>query len=160
MHRQWAMSLLFLLHPTLSFCVSQFKVDDLPGSPPLPRSWAGRLPVPDTEQGNSLFFWLFETEDIIYDDNLISKFSFGWKDLGRKHAPTNNSVHSLVCWRTWLLISCRIDLRKRAHLLRGKLYEYSPKSILLDKIRPCPLCRPAGGHWSFYLELPLSNHGQ
>lgn len=54
--------------------VSQFKVDSLPGGPPLPPSWAGRLPVPGAKPGNALFFWLFEAEDAINDDNLISRF--------------------------------------------------------------------------------------
>lgn len=59
-----------------SFDISQFEVHSLPELPEessLPTSWAGRLPVPDVEEGNSLFFWLFETEDSTYDDNLISK---------------------------------------------------------------------------------------
>lgn len=54
--------------------VSQFKVTSLPGAPALPPSWAGRLPVPNAEPGNALFFWLFQTEDVAYDDNLISWF--------------------------------------------------------------------------------------
>lgn len=53
--------------------ISQFKVHSLPDSPSLPPSWAGRIPVPDVEEGNSLFFWLFEAEDPAYDDNLISE---------------------------------------------------------------------------------------
>lgn len=59
-----------------SLDMSQYEVHSLPELPkdsPLPTSWAGRLPVPDVEEGNSLFFWLFETEDSAYDDNLISK---------------------------------------------------------------------------------------
>ena len=52
--------------------ISQFEVHSLPGAPSLPPSWAGRLPVPDVEEGNSLFFWLVEAEDSAYDDNLIS----------------------------------------------------------------------------------------
>jgi hypothetical protein len=31
------------------------------------------MPVPGAEEGNSFFFWLFETEDAAYDDNLIGK---------------------------------------------------------------------------------------
>lgn len=53
---------------------AQFAVHDLPNSPSLPSSWAGRLPVPGTKGGNALFFWLFQTEDPAYDDNLISEF--------------------------------------------------------------------------------------
>lgn len=52
--------------------VSQFQVHSLPGSPALPPSWAGRLPVPD-RKGNEIFFWLFDAENPSYDDNLISK---------------------------------------------------------------------------------------
>lgn len=52
--------------------ISQFEVHSLPGAPFLPPSWAGRLPVPDVEDGNSFFFWLFEAEDSAYDNNLIS----------------------------------------------------------------------------------------
>lgn len=51
---------------------SNFEVKPLPDGPQLPKSWAGRLPVPETEEGNSLFFWLFEAEDLTYDDNFIS----------------------------------------------------------------------------------------
>ncbi|KAJ5184028.1 Peptidase S10 serine carboxypeptidase [Penicillium capsulatum] len=50
---------------------SRFEVVSLPDSPSLPDSWAGRLPVPGAEAGNDIFFWLFETEDDEYDDNLI-----------------------------------------------------------------------------------------
>ncbi|KAL4964758.1 putative serine carboxypeptidase [Aspergillus stella-maris] len=57
--------------------VSQFKVGPLPGGPPLPPSRAGRLPVAHTDPGISLFFWLFEVEDTIYDDNLIIWFNGG-----------------------------------------------------------------------------------
>ncbi|BDD56415.1 hypothetical protein MAP00_001874 [Monascus purpureus] len=69
--------LLLLSRSVLSFCVSEFEVRHLPGSPSLPRSWAGRLPVPDMPEGNALFFWLFETEDPMYDDNLIIWFAGG-----------------------------------------------------------------------------------
>ncbi|KAL4956545.1 Alpha/Beta hydrolase protein [Aspergillus filifer] len=34
-------------------------------------SSTGRLPVPHNDPENSLFFWLFEAEDTLYDDNLI-----------------------------------------------------------------------------------------
>ncbi|PKY02180.1 putative serine carboxypeptidase [Aspergillus campestris IBT 28561] len=57
--------------------ISQFKVHSLPDSAPLPPSWAGRLPIPDTEEGNALFFWLFEAEDSAYDENLIIWFNGG-----------------------------------------------------------------------------------
>lgn len=52
---------------------SRFEVRSLPDSPALPTSWAGRLPVPGGKNGNDIFFWLFETENIAYDDNLISE---------------------------------------------------------------------------------------
>jgi hypothetical protein len=54
--------------------VSEFEVPSLPDSPTLPRSWAGRLSIPDTEKGNSIFFWLFEAQDPAYDENVISAF--------------------------------------------------------------------------------------
>lgn len=50
----------------------KFRVKSLPDSPSLPLNWAGRIPIPGSEDGNALFFWLFETEDKAYDDNLIS----------------------------------------------------------------------------------------
>lgn len=53
--------------------ISQFKVHSLPDTAQLPPSWAGRFPVPEIEEGNDLFFWLFETEDPAYDENLISQ---------------------------------------------------------------------------------------
>ncbi|KAL4978046.1 Alpha/Beta hydrolase protein [Aspergillus desertorum] len=43
-----------------------------------PPSWAGRLPVPLAGPGNSLFFWLFQAEDAIYNNNLLR-----WSLLGR-----------------------------------------------------------------------------
>ncbi|PLB38911.1 putative serine carboxypeptidase [Aspergillus candidus] len=57
--------------------ISQFKVRSLPDSAPMPPSWAGRLPVPETEEGNALFFWLFEAEDPGYNENLIIWFNGG-----------------------------------------------------------------------------------
>ncbi|KAF3491879.1 carboxypeptidase cpdS [Arthroderma uncinatum] len=50
---------------------SSFKTRPLPDAPALPQNWAGRLNIPGTPEGNSLFFWLFPTEDKAYDDNLI-----------------------------------------------------------------------------------------
>jgi hypothetical protein len=67
--------LLLSTAPRTSVDVSQFEVLSLPDSPTLPRSWAGPLPIPDTEKGNSIFFWLFEAQDPAYDENLISVFS-------------------------------------------------------------------------------------
>ncbi|RAH74304.1 putative serine carboxypeptidase [Aspergillus aculeatinus CBS 121060] len=68
------------LPPSLSrLDVSQFEVHSLPGVPSsaLPTSWAGRIPVPEAEPGNSLFFWLFQAEDPAHDDNLIIWFNGG-----------------------------------------------------------------------------------
>ncbi|KAL6236112.1 hypothetical protein BDW75DRAFT_123136 [Aspergillus navahoensis] len=65
-------ALLLLFRPACATPdVSQFRVHSLPDGPPLPPSWAGRLPVPLAEPGDSLFFWLFQAEDTIYDNNLI-----------------------------------------------------------------------------------------
>ncbi|PYH77202.1 alpha/beta-hydrolase [Aspergillus uvarum CBS 121591] len=59
--------------------ISQFEVHSLPGVPSssLPTSWAGRIPVPATAPGNSLFFWLFQAETPAQDDNLIIWFNGG-----------------------------------------------------------------------------------
>ncbi|KAK2850753.1 hypothetical protein FQN49_005353 [Arthroderma sp. PD_2] len=48
-----------------------YETRPLPDAPELPQNWAGRLNIPGTPQGNSLFFWLFPTEDKAYDDDLI-----------------------------------------------------------------------------------------
>lgn len=72
----WALSVLFFSKATRGSDISQFEVHSLPGSPSLPTSWAGRLPVPGTQTGNDLFFWLFKTEDVAYDDDLISQYQF------------------------------------------------------------------------------------
>ncbi|EEQ28293.1 putative carboxypeptidase D [Microsporum canis] len=50
---------------------SAFETKPLPDAPGIPQNWAGRLDIPGTPQGNSLFFWLFSAEDMAYDDNLI-----------------------------------------------------------------------------------------
>lgn len=74
-HAIWAVPMLLLsTAPRTSVDISQFEVLSLPDSPTVPRSWAGRLPIPDTEKGNSIFFWLFEAQDPTYDENLISLF--------------------------------------------------------------------------------------
>lgn len=75
-HTIWAVPMLLLsTAPRTSEDVSRFEVLSLPDSPTLPRSWAGRSPIPDTEEGNSIFFWLFEAQDPGYDENLISVLS-------------------------------------------------------------------------------------
>ena len=75
-HAFWTLPTVFLsrLYQSSSG-IAQFKVHSIPELPEdssLPTSWAGRLPVPNVEDGNALFFWLFEAEDVAYDDNLIS----------------------------------------------------------------------------------------
>ncbi|KAF9887849.1 hypothetical protein FE257_009509 [Aspergillus nanangensis] len=60
-----------------SYAQSRFEVHSLPDSASLPPSWAGRFPVPDTEDGNSIFFWLFQAENVQYEDNLIIWFNGG-----------------------------------------------------------------------------------
>jgi hypothetical protein len=54
---------------------SRFEVHSLPDSPALPANWAGRLPVPGREDGNEIFFWLFEAENKAYDDTFISELN-------------------------------------------------------------------------------------
>ncbi|KAJ5105452.1 Peptidase S10 serine carboxypeptidase [Penicillium alfredii] len=76
-HVVWAIPRYFFLPVTQSSNISQFKVHGLPDSPTLPPSWAGRLPVPETQDGNEIFFWLFEAEDAKYNDNLIIWFNGG-----------------------------------------------------------------------------------
>lgn len=56
-----------------SYNTERFEVHTLPGVSDLPPSWAGRLPVPGAEDGNEIFFWLFQSEQPAYDDNFISK---------------------------------------------------------------------------------------
>lgn len=72
-HVLWAIPNFVFSRQTGSPSVSQFEVTSLPDSPSLPSSWAGRLPVPGAEAGNDIFFWLFESEEDAYDDNLISE---------------------------------------------------------------------------------------
>ncbi|RAL09011.1 putative serine carboxypeptidase [Aspergillus homomorphus CBS 101889] len=74
----WALPTIFRsILPHRHLDIAQFEVYSLPGAPSLPTSWAGRIPVPDTEPGNSLFFWHFQAEDIAHDDNLIIWFNGG-----------------------------------------------------------------------------------
>ncbi|KAJ6179366.1 hypothetical protein N7519_009827 [Penicillium mononematosum] len=60
-----------------SYNTARFEVHSLPGVSDLPPSWAGRLPVPGTEDGNEIFFWLFQSEQPAYDGNLIIWFNGG-----------------------------------------------------------------------------------
>ncbi|KAL3485961.1 Alpha/Beta hydrolase protein [Aspergillus germanicus] len=73
----WTISCFFCGLTNATPDTSQFKVHSLPGNPALPPSWAGRLPIPNTAPGNALFFWLFQTEDPAYDDNLLIWFNGG-----------------------------------------------------------------------------------
>lgn len=52
---------------------SRFRVGPLPGNPTLPPSHAGLIPISGAEEGNALFFWLFEAENRENDSNFISK---------------------------------------------------------------------------------------
>lgn len=64
---------------------SQFSVSSLPDSPPLPLSWAGRLSVPGAQEGNEMFFWLFDAEDPAYDDHLIGSYGFVIADIHNRY---------------------------------------------------------------------------
>lgn len=72
----WAAPGLVLSRGTGLYDTSQFRVHSLPGVSDLPSSWAGRLPVPGTDNGNEIFFWLFQAEQPEYDDNLISMLAY------------------------------------------------------------------------------------
>lgn len=72
-HVLWAVPLILVSYTRSPSSASRFKVHSLPDAPSLPRSWAGRIPVPDAEDGNEMFFWFFEAEDPIYDGNFISQ---------------------------------------------------------------------------------------
>ncbi|KLJ13533.1 hypothetical protein EMPG_11527 [Blastomyces silverae] len=56
---------------------ARFRVEALPGNPILPSSYAGLIPIPGREEGNALFFWLFEAENYENDENLIIFFKGG-----------------------------------------------------------------------------------
>ncbi|KAJ5907767.1 Peptidase S10 serine carboxypeptidase [Penicillium taxi] len=71
----WAVPTLLRSRGALN--VSQFRVQSLPDSPTLTPSWAGRLPVPGTANGNGIFFWLLQAENLVYNDNLIIWFNGG-----------------------------------------------------------------------------------
>lgn len=75
-HAFWTIPTALLSRPDRSSSgIAQFEVHSIPELPEnssLLASWAGRLPVSNVEDGNALFFWLFQTEDVAYDDNLIS----------------------------------------------------------------------------------------
>lgn len=71
-HVLWAVPLLLVSYTRPPSRASQFEVRSLPDAPDIPRSWAGRIPVPDSEDGNSMFFWLFEAEDASRYDDFVS----------------------------------------------------------------------------------------
>ncbi|KAJ5787208.1 Peptidase S10 serine carboxypeptidase [Penicillium paradoxum] len=73
----WTVPGLIFSRETGTYNTSRFEVHSLPGVSDLPPSWAGRLPVPGTKDGNDIFFWLFQTEQPAYDDNLIIWFNGG-----------------------------------------------------------------------------------
>ncbi|KAL4888994.1 Alpha/Beta hydrolase protein [Aspergillus ambiguus] len=76
-HTLWTIPAIFFHSPVRALPnASQFEVHSLPDSASLPPSWAGRLIVPGTEEGNAMFFWLFRAEDKTYDENLISAVWF------------------------------------------------------------------------------------
>ncbi|KAF7521382.1 hypothetical protein PCG10_008318 [Penicillium crustosum] len=76
-HVLWATPGFVFLRGIGSYNTERFEVHNLPGVSDLPPSWAGRLPVPGTEDGNEIFFWLFQSEQPAYDDNLIIWFNGG-----------------------------------------------------------------------------------
>lgn len=96
---------------TRSYGISRFEVHSLPDSPALPASWAGRLPVPGRADGNDIFFWLFQAEQAVYNDNLISMSN--WKT----HKIRLLTIYSLVQWRPWLFIFNRAYDRQWPHLV-------------------------------------------
>lgn len=58
-----------------SHTATHFAVHSLPNvSFPLPRSWAGQIPIPGPSD-DQLFFWLFQAESQDASQNLISKRS-------------------------------------------------------------------------------------
>lgn len=81
---------------------SAFETRRLPDAPEIPKNWAGRLDIPATPRGNSLFFWLFSAEDKAYDDNLISKAMFFYSN-----ETTSNifAIHSMVEWWPGLFVT-------------------------------------------------------
>ncbi|OJJ44703.1 hypothetical protein ASPZODRAFT_18277 [Penicilliopsis zonata CBS 506.65] len=76
--------------------ISRFEVHSLPKGPALPRNWAGRLEIPEVEEGNSLFFWLFEAEEAEYDENLIRLTTGGGPVIFEGN--TTNLVRNPYSW--------------------------------------------------------------
>ena len=77
---------------------SEYAVGCLPDvSFDFPASWAGQIPVQNISN-DELFFWLFEAENEVESDNLISRI----------HSPNTseaNSQSSLAEWRSRLFVS-------------------------------------------------------
>lgn len=81
---------------------SAFETRRLPDAPEILKNWAGRLDIPGTTIGNSLFFWLFSAEDKAYDDNLISKTIFFYSNgINSKIF----AIHSMVEWWPRLFVT-------------------------------------------------------
>jgi len=116
---------------------AQFKVHSLPGISSLPSSWAGRLPVPGTKNGNDIFFWLFESEKTAYDGNLISEFYCEsiWKECGGLL-----TFYSLVQWWSWMFILDRASNGQWSLFVRRQLNQPRPQSTLVDTFGQCALC--------------------
>src|SRR6266498_5331227 len=68
----WAVLFSTLIQASLN-PVGQYQVHELPLVSSLPPSWAGRIAVPDSTNGDQLFFWLFRAEDETNDENFISE---------------------------------------------------------------------------------------
>lgn len=143
---------------------SEFEVKSLPGEPQLPKSWAGRIPVPETEEGNSLFFWLFEAEDPIYDDNFISMEILteltDWTIILIWNLANFFLWHSLVKRRARMLLINRPIHRQRTHILWWEYDCFSFKSLLMDKIGSCSIHRPACGNWLVNCEQSQPSHDE
>lgn len=119
-HFLWAVPVIFFSKTTQGSNISQFEVHSLPGIHSLPTSWAGQLPVPGIETGNRIFFWLFETENKLYDDNLISQSLLNSQNQQIKNDYFANVLYSLAQWRAWLLVLNWNGYRKWSHLIRRK----------------------------------------
>lgn len=62
------------LPPSPADCSSEYAVGAIPGVTfPVPKSWAGELPIGSRYGNNSLFFWLWQAESQEADKNLISE---------------------------------------------------------------------------------------
>lgn len=133
--------------------ISQFEVQSLPDSPSLSPSWAGRIPVPDAEEGNSLFFWLFEAEDRKYSDDLISEFL---RQIFMVCVMADKFLSLAQRWPGMFILD-RNDNRQRAYILRWQLDQTAKEPALLDQTRPRPVHRPTRGNGLFDRQRALPN---